>query len=43
MACPHVSGLAAYLTSQEGKKAPADMIQRIIDLSLKNVVTGLRE
>ena len=41
MATPHVAGLGAYLLALEGKKTPAALGARIVELSTKNKITGL--
>jgi len=41
MACAHVSGLVAYLLSVEGVRTPAEMKKRVIELSLKGVLSDI--
>jgi hypothetical protein len=41
MASPHVAGLGAYLLGLEGPMDPAALSERIIELSIKDVITGL--
>lgn len=41
MAAPHVAGLAAYLLGFEGKRTPADLSARLLDLALENKISGL--
>jgi hypothetical protein len=41
MATPHVAGLAAYILGFEGKKTPAALSARLLDLSTKGKITGL--
>ena len=43
MATPHVAGLVAYLISKDGNISPAAMTTKIKNLSVKNVLTGVRE
>ncbi|KAI0077286.1 serine protease [Panus rudis PR-1116 ss-1] len=40
-AAPHVAGLIAYLFSVEGKQSPSAVADRLQDLALKNVITGI--
>lgn len=43
MACPHVSGLAAYLIGKSGNITPAQMKQKVKDMSIKNILKDIRE
>ncbi|KAI9659616.1 MAG: subtilisin-like serine protease [Alyxoria varia] len=42
MASPHVAGLGAYLLALEGARSPAALCSRIVALSTKNVIVGIR-
>jgi hypothetical protein len=41
MASPHVCGLAAYILGLEGKRTPAALSSRLIELANKNKLSGL--
>lgn len=41
MATPHITGLAAYLSSLEGFRGGAGTCQRIKDLATSGIVTNL--
>jgi subtilisin family serine protease len=43
MATPHVAGLIAYLISAEGNLAPASMIEKIQEYSVKDALSDVRE
>jgi len=43
MATPHVAGLIAYLICLEGNVSPAEMSDKLKNLSLKGVLTGIRQ
>jgi cerevisin len=43
MATPHVSGLIAYLIALQGNITPAAMSTKLKNLSLKGVLTGIRQ
>lgn len=43
MATPHVSGLVAYFIGKNGNLKPADMAENIKSLSLKDILTNIRE
>jgi len=43
MATPHITGLIAYLLKAEPPRTPDAMSQRLQELALKNVLTGVRE
>ncbi|KAF9562998.1 serine protease [Agrocybe pediades] len=42
MATPHVAGLVAYLIGKDGNVSPAAMASKLVSLSVKNALTGIR-
>ena len=43
MATPHIAGLIAYLIRLQGNITPAAMSTKLKSLSLKGVLTGIRQ
>ena len=43
MATPHIAGLIAYLICLQGNISPAAMSTKLKTLSLKGVLSGIRE
>jgi cerevisin len=39
----HVAGLVAYLVSREGNKPPAEVAARLVELGVKDKITGVPE
>ena len=42
MASPHLAGLGAYLLALEGKVSPAALCDKIMTMSTKNAVSGIK-
>ena len=43
MACPHISGLVAYIISVYGNMEPADMLKKLKGLGVVQGLSGVRE